>query len=120
MADMCGDNRFEIIEKAKKDLLESTNIQTSKDEMQVLDDFLFRCWQMDWLGKYDQPMTNADRIRNFSDEDLYKFLRYFGVCRICKHRKDEGCDNRGCTQEEVDGFLKEWLQAEVKEGESNA
>ena len=63
-----------------------------------------------------KPMTNADRIRNMTDEELYKFLRYFGVCRICKHRKDEGCDNRGCTQEEVDSFLKEWLQAEAKEG----
>ena len=67
-----------------------------------------------------KPITNADRIRNMTDEELYKFLRYFGVCRICKHRKDEGCDNRGCTQEEVDGFLKEWLQAEVKEDDSNA
>ena len=64
----------------------------------------------------EKKITNADRIRNMTDEELYKFLRYFGVCRICKHRKDEGCDNRGCTQEEVDGFLKEWLQAEVKEG----
>ena len=67
---------------------------------------------------YFKPMTNADRIRNMTDEELYKFLRFFGVCRICKHRKDEGCDNRGCTQEEVDVFFKEWLQAEVKEGAS--
>lgn len=66
-----------------------------------------------------KPKTNADRIRNMSDEELYKFLRYFGVCRICKHRKDEGCDNRGCTPEEADGFLKEWLQAEVKEGSTD-
>lgn len=52
MNDVCGDNRFEIIEKAKQDILESTNIQSSEDEMKVLDNFLFRCWQMGWLNKY--------------------------------------------------------------------
>ena len=48
-----GDNRFEILEKAKKDLIESTNIEMSPDEMKVLDNFLFRCWQMDWLRRYE-------------------------------------------------------------------
>lgn len=52
--DMCGDNRFTIIERAKKDIVENTNIQSRKDEMQVLDSFLFRCWQMGWLDKYDK------------------------------------------------------------------
>lgn len=50
---VCGDNRFELIGKAKADLLESTNITDSKDEMKVLNDFLFRCWQMGWLDRYD-------------------------------------------------------------------
>lgn len=53
MPEICGDNRFEIIEKAKKDILEATNISISPDEMWVLDSFLFRCWQMGWLDKYD-------------------------------------------------------------------
>jgi len=52
MPEICGDNRFEIIEKAKKDILEATNISISPDEMWVLDSFLFRCWQMGWLDKY--------------------------------------------------------------------
>ena len=47
--DVCGDDRFEIIEQAKKALLESTNIKDSPNEMGVLDSFLFRCWQMGWL-----------------------------------------------------------------------
>ena len=54
MNEICGDNRFEIIDAAKKDLLESTNINTSPDEMKVLDNFLFRCWQMGWLDKYEE------------------------------------------------------------------
>ena len=51
--EMCGDNRFEIIAKAKEDLLNSTNINRSEDEMKVLDSFLFRCWQMRWLKQYE-------------------------------------------------------------------
>lgn len=54
MGDICGDNRFIIIEKAKEDILQSTNIESSKDEMKVLDNFLFRCWQMGWLDKYNK------------------------------------------------------------------
>ena len=54
MGDICGDNRFIIIERAKEDILQSTNIESSKDEMKVLDNFLFICWQMGWLDKYDK------------------------------------------------------------------
>jgi hypothetical protein len=52
MNDICCPSQFEIIERAKKDILKSTNIDTSPDEMKVLDNFLFRCWQMGWLEKY--------------------------------------------------------------------
>ena len=52
MTDICGDNRFEIINKAKAALIEGTNIETNPKEMEVLDNFLFRCWQMGWLDKY--------------------------------------------------------------------
>ena len=54
MGDICGDNRFEIIDKAKEDILKSTNISSSENEMKVLDNFLFRCWQMGWLDRYDE------------------------------------------------------------------
>ena len=57
MNEICGDNRFEIIERAKKHLLDATNIDTSADEMKVLDSFLFRCWQMGWLDRYDTADT---------------------------------------------------------------
>lgn len=60
---IAGDNRFEIIDKAKKDLLESTNIEMSPDEMKVLDEFLFRCWQMGWLRKYEE-VTGESNIGN--------------------------------------------------------
>lgn len=54
MGEVCVDNRFEIIQRAKDDLINSTNIETSLKEMEVLDNFLFRCWQMGWLKQYDK------------------------------------------------------------------
>lgn len=59
MADICGDNRFEIIAKAKEALIDSTNIETSPEEMAVLDNFLFRCWQMGWLDRYDEALEQT-------------------------------------------------------------
>lgn len=37
----------------KQKLIEATNIETSADEMAVLDSILFRFWQMGWLDKLD-------------------------------------------------------------------
>lgn len=51
--DVCGDKRFEIIGKARQDLITSTNIETSEKEMEVLDSFLYRAWQMGWLKMYE-------------------------------------------------------------------
>ncbi len=56
MSDMCTDNRFELIEKYKKELVEATNIETSPEEMQVLDNILFRFWQMGWLDSIDRML----------------------------------------------------------------
>ena len=46
---VCGDNRFEIIKAYKEKLIECTNIEDSPEEMAVIDDILFRFWQMGWL-----------------------------------------------------------------------
>lgn len=49
--DTCGDDRFELIAKAKQKLLDATNIDSSPDEIAALDNILFRCWQMGWLDQ---------------------------------------------------------------------
>lgn len=49
MSNICNDNRFKIIEKYKKELIEATNIEDSPEEMAVIDNILFRFWQMGWL-----------------------------------------------------------------------
>lgn len=64
MGDICGDNRFEVIAKAKQHLLDSTNIHTSEDEMKALDSFLFRCWQMGWLKRYDDTATDWKKVKD--------------------------------------------------------
>lgn len=56
--DECTDNRFELIEKYKNELIENTNINTSEKEMEVIESILFRFWQMGWLKRWT-PVTEG-------------------------------------------------------------
>ena len=56
--EICTDNRFEIVTAYKKKLIEGTNIQASPEEMAVIDNILFRFWQMGWLP----PIPHGDLI----------------------------------------------------------
>ena len=53
----CGDNRFEIIAEYKERLLKETNIDSSPEEMAVLDNILYRIWQMGWIPKTRMPTS---------------------------------------------------------------
>ena len=64
MSDLCTDNRFELIEKYKQKLIDSTNIETAQDEMAVIDNILFRFWQMRWLYKLDADAVSVVRCRD--------------------------------------------------------
>lgn len=68
----CCDNRFEIIAKAKEALLKETNIARDEQEIAVIDNILFRCWQMGWLDKYDDTKhSNSESIgKNLKPFDL--------------------------------------------------
>jgi hypothetical protein len=65
---------------------------------------------------YYEPKTNADAIRNMTDEELADIL--FDDCtdkmglEECRYSDDESHECKKC--------VLEWLQAEVKEGESGA
>jgi hypothetical protein len=74
----CGDNRFEVIKRAKEDLLRSTNIEKAMDEMAVLDSVLFRAWQMGWLKQYepDYKERMKQEYRQLKD-------RYDKLHRMC-------------------------------------
>lgn len=72
MNESYNDNRDEIIEKAKKHILEATNIDTSPDEMKVLDNILYRCWQMGWLDKYS-PRDDGIYMELFAVKDGIRY-----------------------------------------------
>lgn len=63
--EICSDNRFEVIELAKKYIIKATNIESAKDEMACLDSFLFRCWQLKLLERFKAEANNYKEL-NFS------------------------------------------------------
>ena len=68
---VCGDNRFKLIEKYKNKLIESTNIETAKDEMAVIDSILFRFWQMGWLDKLENSDQQKEEIKKLERIEYY-------------------------------------------------
>ena len=85
--DYCDDNRFRLIEHYKQKLIESTNIETSPAEMKVLDNILYRIWQMGWLP--DLKGIDCDNA------DIY--------CEDCEHhRYTSWCENAIKNHREFD------------------
>lgn len=72
---ICGDNRFEIIEKAKEMLLNATNIEDSKEEMKVLTNILFRMWQVGLINE-EKLEINKLQKENSIEEDITKINTY--------------------------------------------
>lgn len=103
--EMCGDNRFEVIQRAKEHLLEATNIESSPDEMKVLDSFLFRAWQLEWLRKYD-PTLKAVKDTKVSSKwvSVDEPPKESGHYWVNIHQKDEG------KGEECDFVLDAWYK----------
>lgn len=71
------------------------------------------------IDKYT-PMTNADRIRSMSDEELAKFIRaveccshYGGDCGFpfCPSMEGNLCNG---IKEKTHKYILDWLQSEVK------
>lgn len=54
-------------------------------------------------------MTNADRIRSMSDEELAGFLCEFDACYLCEHN-DQTCGSKVC--DEI-GITERWLKSAV-------
>ena len=126
MAMICGDNRFEIISKAKEALLESTNIEASPEEMAVLDDFLFRCWQMGWLDKYGTEyskdyFTGMEHLANAILYDLNRLAEYYKE-KEEKERTRDGKEYYSIFGEGIDKAIEVvkkvlYTQLEAKEEE---
>ena len=73
----CGDTRFRTIARAKEHLFQATNIAEDKKELEVLDSFLLRCWQMGWLKQYEDV---EEKKTNLSPFDIQKAREGKPVC----------------------------------------
>ena len=74
------------------------------------------CDKCGWIKpqcQCEEPMTNADRIRDMTDEELAEFIEdvtgSYTPCRFCNPiTKEDGHCNLACD----DGVLN-WVKAEV-------
>ena len=81
MSELCTDNRFELIEKYKQKLIDATNIETAPDEMAVIDNILFRFWQMRWLDKLDADAVPVVRCKDC----IYYIPSLFDGFNVCSY-----------------------------------
>ena len=102
MPDICRDNRFKVIAKYKKRLIEGTNIESRPEEMAVIDSILFRFWQMGWLDAIDTVKLQAkmlhiacEMLARYESEEPCNTLFYIKEQR-------EKCDERCCCDKTPD------------------
>ena len=70
-----------------------------------------RCQNCGGTGIVKVPMTNADRIRAMSDEELAKFIATPCQCEVRPERDGfRECGNDLCLQ-----YLLKWLQSPTEE-----
>lgn len=67
--EQCGDDRFEIINETKEYIINATNIETSSEEMAVLDSICFRLWQLGLTKR------NKDKLKEFEVKATPKKLK---------------------------------------------
>lgn len=60
--EQCGDDRFEIINETKEYIINATNIDTSPEEMNVLDSICFRLWQLGLTKR------NKDKLKELTHQ----------------------------------------------------
>lgn len=96
MFEICGDNRFDIIKKAKDALIQGTNITGSPDEMKVLDSILFRAWQMGWLSQY-APDNKEDSKAAYRPTDGMNFGLAIEVAKMGKRIARKGWNGKNMS-----------------------
>lgn len=110
----CTDNRFEIIADYKKRLIESTNIESSPDEMAVIDSVLYRIWQMGWIPAADVELVKHGRWGKARRRGCVSYADGYAECSECHGKPTFGgwdmkyCPNCGAK-----------MDAEPPKGEQN-
>lgn len=121
MCDTCDDSRFELIEKYKQKLLDATNIEDSPEEMAVIDNILFRFWQMGWLNLATDTISRATAIetvrKSKSIGQAHRMLVQLPSAQKKGHWIDEGTNyacsecHRGCW---VNSNYCPWCGADMR------
>lgn len=105
---LCGNYEKEIAEmfiKAFDESIEAINTcNCQHNNNQIDNEPCCRC---------DSKHTNADRIRNMSDEELAEFLDIVGEDGISSQYADVPCDCC-CEKTECSKCWKDWLQSEAE------
>lgn len=115
--DACGDDRFELIAKARARLLDATNIESRPEEVAVLDNILFRCWQMGWLDQLRDDDTRWYRL--FGAPEQAARTMAGKCCDCCECVIANACeygDGEGCLLSDEDDYdmLLEWLRGDAE------
>lgn len=111
----CGDDRFELIGKAKRKLFECTNIESRPEEVAVLDSILFRCWQMGWLDQLRDSGTRWHELFGTPERAAQTLTvgEKHADCSECIIREACYSSDMGCLIEEPDALL-EWLSGDAE------
>ena len=65
-------------------------------------------------------MTNGEKIRGMTDEELAKLLSEFSACNVCEYYDSETnrCDTDGnflCVKAYAEGIIGRWLKQPVED-----
>lgn len=107
--EVCNDDRFELIDKAKAKLFECTNIEDRQEEVAVLDNILFRCWQMGWLDQLRE--NHYAELFGTPERAARTLLKSTPTCRDCVIRDHCTLGADVCMIGDYDALL-EWLKGE--------
>lgn len=72
-------------------------------------------------GTIEVPMTNADRVRSMTDEELASFMVEDDFCEVCEHLRDDGlCEIMASeTDQPLGNYCRaaalRWLQQPAEE-----
>ena len=75
------------------------------------------CDKCGWIKpqcQCEKPITNADRIRNMSDEEFYVMFNKIKFCGGLITREESSLECRGCKEPWCCDILR-WLKTEVNE-----
>lgn len=121
MGEVCSDNRYEVLNIAKKKIIDGTNIESSPDEMKVLDQFLFRCWQMGWLRDIEQELDNKIKEPKPVDENDLEESGLVKYARSELKRLEDACETTDARemQESIDENIVDLIKLFSDQGHSD-